>query len=51
MTTGIWYSIGCILYAKVLRALVVAAVDDPNETADDVFLAMLDALFKYTVRK
>ncbi len=35
------------VYAKILRPLLVKAIDDPNETWDDVVLAMVDRLFQY----
>ena len=36
-----------MLYAQMLRALIVKAVDNPEEEWDDFMLSMLDRLFDY----
>lgn len=35
-------------YRFLLRPLVLKAIDDPNETWDNVVMEMLDRLFDYT---
>ena len=35
------------VYGKVLRPLLVKAIDDPNEEWDDVVLGIVDRVFQY----
>jgi len=35
------------VYAKILRPLLIKAIDDPNEQWDDFVLSIVDKLFDY----
>ena len=35
------------IYAKILRPLLVKAIDDPDEDWDDVVLRIVDRVFEY----
>ncbi len=41
------YSLVCKAYKEILRDLLLKAIDDPNETWDDIVINMLDRLFDY----
>lgn len=41
------YGLVCKAYAEILRDLLIKAIDDPNETWDDIVIKMLDRLFDY----
>ena len=41
------FSVGDLVYANVLRALLVAKIDDPAHVYDDRVLAMADGAFGY----
>ena len=36
-----------VAYARVLRPLLLKAIDDPDEQWDDYVLAILDKIFEY----
>lgn len=36
-----------MVYAQVLRPLLVKAIDDPDEEWDDMILGIVDRLFNY----
>ncbi len=36
------------VYGKILRPLLVKAIDDPDEEWDDVILGIVDRIFQYT---
>ena len=36
-----------VAYARVLRGLLLKAIDDPDEQWDDYVLAILDKIFEY----
>lgn len=44
----VFWSLSCIAYRMVLRPLLKAAIDDPNQEWDDIFLAVCDRIFNYT---
>lgn len=46
MKSGLWTIIK-IVYAQLLRGLIVKAINDPNSEWDDFLLERLDALFDY----
>lgn len=35
------------VYSKILRPLLVKAIDDPEEEWDDVLLRIIDRIFEY----
>ena len=42
------YNILSLAYAKLLRTLIVKAVQDPEEQWDDFVLQLLDKFFNYS---
>ena len=36
-----------IVYAKILRALAIKAIDDPNSELDELTVRILDIIFEY----
>lgn len=42
----IW-EIACMIYAKILRDLLVEAVDNPDREWDNVVLRVVDSIFDY----
>lgn len=41
------YEVLCLVYATMLRPLLVKAIDDPDEEWDDILLAAVDRFFNY----
>lgn len=41
------YNVLCMVYRQVLRPVLLKAIDDPNQTWDDVLMTMVDGLFNY----
>ena len=41
------FSIGDMVYASILRNLLIEKIDDPNHMYDDRVLAMADGAFAY----
>ena len=41
------YELTCAVYAKILRVLLIKAIDDPDEVWDDLILSLCDGLFSY----
>jgi len=46
MSRAIWRIIK-LVYASILRKLVVKAIDDPDSEIDDLALEILDRIFEY----
>jgi len=47
MQTTIMLSFAKLAYAKILRGLILKAIDNPDETWDDDVLKVLDTIFAY----
>jgi hypothetical protein len=41
------YDLVCLAYSKILRDLVVKAIDDPDSEIDDLIVSLLDKLFNF----
>ena len=41
------YSLLCYAYKTLIRKILLKAIDDPDQSFDDVIMALLDKLFNY----
>lgn len=48
MKTNIVLEVLGVVYSKVIRDLLVKAINDPDKTWDDTLIALLDRVFGYT---
>lgn len=47
MKNMVIWQIACVLYAKVLRHLLVKTIEDPDTEWDDVILRITDSIFDF----